>query len=238
MRSRTGRGQSLSEASDSCRNGAAGQSVPFMRPAVQKRWMLPIVRVGQVRASLAGTAPLDATRMRPPRAQTEVQNVASGRRSLDHLPRPKYDCLQPISHGRLISPSAPGRTQTCDPRLRRSAVRVRRSRECWDQNQAADQPRSSPCAGPADAVRATSRRSQNVATILRRTRETPCELDIRETASRGKSCSHAAVSCEPMRSCESGRRASNPRPSAWEADALPTELRPRGRSRGPLGGGF
>jgi hypothetical protein len=26
----------------------------------------------------------------------------------------------------------------------------------------------------------------------------------------------------------SGRRASNPRPSAWEADALPTELRPRG----------
>src|SRR4051812_28899533 len=25
----------------------------------------------------------------------------------------------------------------------------------------------------------------------------------------------------------SGRRASNPRPSAWEADALPTELRPR-----------
>src|SRR3954469_13843107 len=29
----------------------------------------------------------------------------------------------------------------------------------------------------------------------------------------------------------SGRRVSNPRPSAWEADALPTELRPRsGRS--------
>ena len=26
----------------------------------------------------------------------------------------------------------------------------------------------------------------------------------------------------------SGRRVSNPRPSAWEADALPTELRPRG----------
>ncbi len=26
---------------------------------------------------------------------------------------------------------------------------------------------------------------------------------------------------------QSGRRASNPRPSAWEADALPTELRPR-----------
>jgi ubiquinone/menaquinone biosynthesis C-methylase UbiE len=25
----------------------------------------------------------------------------------------------------------------------------------------------------------------------------------------------------------SGRRGSNPRPSAWEADALPTELRPR-----------
>src|SRR5215207_4538117 len=28
--------------------------------------------------------------------------------------------------------------------------------------------------------------------------------------------------------CRSGRRGSNPRPSAWEADALPTELRPRG----------
>ena len=27
--------------------------------------------------------------------------------------------------------------------------------------------------------------------------------------------------------CRSGRRVSNPRPSAWEADALPTELRPR-----------
>ena len=27
--------------------------------------------------------------------------------------------------------------------------------------------------------------------------------------------------------CESGRWGSNPRPSAWEADALPTELRPR-----------
>jgi hypothetical protein len=27
--------------------------------------------------------------------------------------------------------------------------------------------------------------------------------------------------------CASGRRGSNPRPSAWEADALPTELRPR-----------
>src|SRR5438034_11290915 len=26
---------------------------------------------------------------------------------------------------------------------------------------------------------------------------------------------------------ESGRRGSNPRPSAWKADALPTELRPR-----------
>src|SRR4029079_10112958 len=30
---------------------------------------------------------------------------------------------------------------------------------------------------------------------------------------------------------ESGRRGSNPRPSAWEADALPTELRPRSRLR-------
>src|SRR5256886_6984481 len=28
----------------------------------------------------------------------------------------------------------------------------------------------------------------------------------------------------------SGRRGSNPRPSAWEADALPTELRPRSLS--------
>ena len=33
----------------------------------------------------------------------------------------------------------------------------------------------------------------------------------------------------------SGRRGSNPRPSAWEADALPTELRPRGRIVEPAG---
>ena len=33
----------------------------------------------------------------------------------------------------------------------------------------------------------------------------------------------------PKRRSPSGRRVSNPRPSAWEADALPTELRPRWR---------
>ena len=32
---------------------------------------------------------------------------------------------------------------------------------------------------------------------------------------------------------QSGRRVSNPRPSAWEADALPTELRPRRRDSKP-----
>jgi hypothetical protein len=36
----------------------------------------------------------------------------------------------------------------------------------------------------------------------------------------------AARKCETPRGPESGRRVSNPRPSAWEADALPTELRP------------
>src|SRR5947199_6286974 len=35
--------------------------------------------------------------------------------------------------------------------------------------------------------------------------------------------------------CASGRRGSNPRPSAWEADALPTELRPRA---GPILGAW
>ena len=41
----------------------------------------------------------------------------------------------------------------------------------------------------------------------------------------------------PLRDGESGRRVSNPRPSAWEADALPTELRPRwGRSEAPRKG--
>ena len=34
-----------------------------------------------------------------------------------------------------------------------------------------------------------------------------------------------------MRERDSGRWGSNPRPSAWEADALPTELRPRGPHR-------
>ena len=37
----------------------------------------------------------------------------------------------------------------------------------------------------------------------------------------------AASFCEVLRGGESGRRVSNPRPSAWEADALPTELRPQ-----------
>src|ERR671925_2000427 len=34
----------------------------------------------------------------------------------------------------------------------------------------------------------------------------------------------------------SGRRVSNPRPSAWEADALPAELRPRGAQDTAIGG--
>ena len=41
--------------------------------------------------------------------------------------------------------------------------------------------------------------------------------------------SWATVAAVAYTTCfESGRRVSNPRPSAWEADALPTELRPRG----------
>src|SRR5919106_2404468 len=36
-----------------------------------------------------------------------------------------------------------------------------------------------------------------------------------------------AKRCESLQTQESGRRASNPRPLAWEANALPTELRPR-----------
>ncbi len=49
------------------------------------------------------------------------------------------------------------------------------------------------------------------------------------TRSHWSTCKHAG----PVGRCrfegfrESGRRGSNPRPSAWEADALPTELRPR-----------
>ena len=43
--------------------------------------------------------------------------LASGRHSLHCLLMPKISCLQAISHGRPISPSAPGRTRTCDPRL-------------------------------------------------------------------------------------------------------------------------
>src|ERR671919_203873 len=36
-----------------------------------------------------------------------------------------------------------------------------------------------------------------------------------------------AKRCESLQPQKSGRRASNPRPLAWEANALPTELRPR-----------
>jgi Flp pilus assembly pilin Flp len=35
--------------------------------------------------------------------------------------------------------------------------------------------------------------------------------------------------CRFQHVSRSGRRGSNPRPSAWEADALPTELRPRAK---------
>src|SRR5580765_5488635 len=39
---------------------------------------------------------------------------------------------------------------------------------------------------------------------------------------------HGSAKAEPdFDRRESGRRGSNSRPSAWEADALPTELRPR-----------
>ncbi len=41
-------------------------------------------------------------------------------------------------------------------------------------------------------------------------------------------------SAEPAPSWQSGRRVLNPRPSTWEADALPTELRPRSRTPGHL----
>ena len=39
---------------------------------------------------------------------------------------------------------------------------------------------------------------------------------------------HARPSYLPIFFFMSGKRGSNPRPSAWEADALPTELLPRG----------
>src|SRR2546423_2980815 len=52
-------------------------------------------------------------------------------------------------------------------------------------------------------------------------------FDIHRTTA--KKWLYAASFCEVLRGRESGRRGSNPRPSAWEADALPTELRPRSR---------
>ena len=48
----------------------------------------------------------------------------------------------------------------------------------------------------------------------------PLPANARRLARSCKSCIFRAFS-------SSGRRVSNPRPSAWEADALPTELRPQ-----------
>src|SRR2546423_4673251 len=50
-------------------------------------------------------------------------------------------------------------------------------------------------------------------------------FDIHRTTA--KKWLYAASFCEVLRGRESGERGSNPRPSAWEADALPTELPPR-----------
>ena len=44
---------------------------------------------------------------------------------------------------------------------------------------------------------------------------------------RAELATHPAPSTAPPEKAKSGRRGSNPRPSAWEADALPAELRPR-----------
>jgi Flp pilus assembly pilin Flp len=57
-----------------------------------------------------------------------------------------------------------------------------------------------------------------------------CRVTFRVTArlvSRREATSEKAETRRFRRAPESGRRGSNPRPSAWEADALPTELRPR-----------
>jgi hypothetical protein len=66
----------------------------------------------------AGATGLDATRMRPSCA-SEVQNVALPRLSATSARTTVICDLQRFSWGRSISPSAPGRIRTCDPRLRR-----------------------------------------------------------------------------------------------------------------------
>src|SRR6201981_3689122 len=52
----------------------------------------------------------------------------------------------------------------------------------------------------------------------------PRMFDSYRTTAKG--APFAASFCEVLRGRESGKRVSNPRPSAWEADALPTELLP------------
>ena len=54
------------------------------------------------------------------------------------------------------------------------------------------------------------------------------------TSSLPRKCSTAELRGHELGTCEkwSGKRGSNPRPSAWKADALPTELFPRWLFRG------
>ena len=75
----------------------------------------------------------------------------------------------------------------------------------------------------------SQRKSQRLLRRMRRDRARPCERPGPETRSPRdpKPCSlrDLATIREAMRA--SGRRDSNPRHSAWKADALPTELRPQ-----------
>src|SRR4029079_12822979 len=54
----------------------------------------------------------------------------------------------------------------------------------------------------------------------------PVAAQLRRPAGRESQDARSAFGHDSRVNPRSGRRVSNPRPSAWEADALPTELRP------------
>jgi hypothetical protein len=89
---------------------------------------------------------------------------------------------------------------------------------------------------PSRAPSDTRRETRNATGMRPRPPQNPAQsrmFDAHQTTA--KSGSFAASFREVVRRDESGRRVSNPRPSAWEADALPTELRPQvpGNASGP-----
>jgi hypothetical protein len=141
---------------------------------------------------------------RPETAGDNADDGDSSRRTLGRLLARDRSCRDPPTvRGRLTGTPTSSPTEI-PPLARAAAYTTRVGAPEWDLDGTRMEPRP-----PLDM--------RNVAV--------PRMFDTHRTIA--KSDRFAASLCEPLRGGESGRRGSNPRPSAWEADALPTELHPQ-----------